>query len=193
MKIFLHFQQQQVEKLVATLNKLHQLYEQQSYYFEKEFLLFCDAGIQYFESVGAQKLVLKFNELKTYFLTASKGISPITLERIRVEKRAMLQASSFYCLRELSLVFEQQLDLLNDKLEDAYQTLTQLILGMLQSGFIKREVLEKTRNPDQWAQFWQQIRADNTVYLIEKKLLAYITLEDLYILLDKVISNINNN
>lgn len=192
MKIFLNFQKQNLAKLLEELFVLNNLYNTKAFEFDEKLQTLLKKSKDYFNSIGAQKEELELGRLEVYFKTALQGINPQSLERLKTGKRSVVYISGFYCLNSLNELFQNQLEKFNVLEQEAYDTLSNLVLSMIQNAQLTKEQVEQISAVDACVQFWEQIRQNEMVFLIEKKLMASLFKEDIYIILDKIFTNIND-
>lgn len=190
MKVFIHYKQQHLEIFLQSLNGLNNNYITRSYEFDQNLINFLDNIHEHFARLGESVDAAEISRLKTYFVTAQKGVNPQSLEKLRIGRRENIWASAFYCMDKLSELLQQNLQKQNILLNEASDVIQQLVLSMLQSKFIDKEMLQKVDSPEHIQSLWGKMLENEQIDLMNMKLKLSVHQQDIYLLLEKIITRL---
>lgn len=188
MKILAHYKKQQLDNFFNQIVQLHHLYGLRSYDLDTKLLQFLDQLQTYYKQIGVSNDELVICELISYYKTAQFGIDPKTSEKLKTGKRDNLLNAAFYCLNQVGSVLKSNLEEIITLLEDARQTINNILLSMIQTGHINSNDLIKIKTIDDVEIFWLQIIQDSQIGLIDKKLKQNLLQKDITIILDEQIT-----
>ncbi len=186
MKLLAHYLQKQLVSNMERLNHIHDQYVKRSYELDATLLSFLDECKTFFKQIGASNDELRINELISYFHTAKSGCNPHTLEKMKTGRRDNLMLAAFYCMNEAGNILKLNLENVDNKLLAASETLTNVLLSIIQSGRMTTKELFSYNTIDQCESLWRRLIKDPQIDLVDKKLKASVTGKDIYLLLDKI-------
>ncbi|WP_156772358.1 hypothetical protein [Urechidicola croceus] len=186
----MHYKKQKVEFFLEELNELHEKYISRTFDFDKNFISHLKECQDFFHEIGDSNMSSKLSQLRTYFETSLKGINPQNLEKIRTGKRENIWISAFHCLSNHGNQLQESLNNLEFILNEANETLSQLVITAFQSKLINDKDLKTIKNLNDIENKWNQLCQNEQIKLIEKKLKLTIHQQDIYILLDKIFNKI---
>lgn len=190
MNLIIHYSKYQINTFIEKLIQLHQLYAQNSYHLDEELETFLKACQTFYKTTGAVNDELVFNELRSYLITARKGFDPKTLEKLKTHKRANLQTASFYCLNQAGEHLKKAIAAIDQLLDETTETLYNILLNLVQSEAMSLEQLYKTDTLEKCELLWSQLIHEKQINIIALKFKQKLHLQDIYILLDNIISKI---
>ncbi len=192
MKILIHFKKQQLNSFIEQIIQLHALYGIRSYELDAALLKYLETVQQFFKQIGASNEELSITELITYFKTAQNGINPRTLEKLKIGKRDNLLMAAFHCLNTTGAILKEHLDTTENLLEDARQTINNIVLNILQTNAIPKKTLQKITTMEDVELLWKKLCQDNQINLLNNKLKFSVTEKDIIILLDQQLALIKD-
>lgn len=192
MNTIAHYNKHQVNLFIKKLIHLHQLYVQNSYELDAALIEFLNDCQDFYKKTGASNDELVFNELLSYYNTAQKGVNPITFEKLKVGRRLNTQTAAFYCLNEAGNHLKSSLEKDNILLEEATETLSNILLNLVQTDAISLEQLYKADNLDKCEVLWNELIKDKQINIISLKYKLKLHLQDIYILLDTIITKMKH-
>ena len=188
MSLVLHYKKHEVNQFIDKLIHLHHLYSQNSYELDTKLVEFIEGCQDFYKKAGASNDELVFNELLSYYNTAQKGVNPITFEKLKIGKRLNTQIAAFYCLNEAGDHLKISLAKIEHLLEETTETLSNLLLNVVQTGAMTDEQLLKVDNLEKCEALWNELIKDKQINIIALKFKTKLHLQDIYILLDIIIT-----
>jgi len=128
-----------------------------------------------------------------YFQTALNGIDPVQLQKVKTERRALAATAAFYCLNEMHEILQTALQKVLDVLQNAEETLSQLMITALQNNLINDEIIETSSDIDQIQQLWKNLLTNDQIKMFDKKLRLDILAQDIYLLISTIFEKFKNN
>lgn len=192
MNTIVHYNKQKVNLLIEKLIFLHELYVQNSYDLDATLVEFLKTCQEFYKKTGASNDELVFNELLSYYNTAQKGVNPRTFEKLKVGRRLNTQTAAFYCLNEAGNHLKRSLEKGNILLEEATETLSNILLNLVQTDAISLEQLYKADSLEKCEVLWNELIKDKQINIIALKYKMKLHLQDIYILLDTIITKMKH-
>lgn len=183
MKVLLHYKIDRVESFLKEFKTLHYKYKIKDFKFAENFNTLSDACILFFEEINDQEFASKIRLLQTEYFTALAGIHPITLEKIRIEKRTMQWSFAFKNLSYFEEIIQSYLANLNHQKKEAEELIQQIILAGFQNKIIKIENLENRKYNVE--KLWERLTSNFQLRLLSKKLLFQLNSIDVLLLAEK--------
>ena len=190
MQSFLHLQKQQLEQLFEQINTVNELYIKRSFSLDQQLIDLIRKAQEYFRQNGRSNKAAEMGKLHIYVETALKGIDPVRLEKIKTGRRENIWISSFHCICGMQDVLGESFEEIQVKLNQAKETLGQVILSALQTQLIDMNTLRAIQNLDEVKTFWKNLLQSEQIALIDKQLRLKIHEQDVIILLDKIIEQL---
>jgi len=190
MKVFLHYKKQKIEQFIERWMHQNESYNQRAYDFDKSFVLLLADTKTFYKEIGETNKEAKISQLQIYFETALKGVDPLKLEKLKTGKRQNISISSFHCLTNMGNLLQDSLADIATKLQEAEETISQIILSGIQTKIIDDAMLQAINNIDKSKQLWTQLTQNEQISLIDKKLRLTMHQEDIPILVDGIITKI---
>lgn len=192
MNIVVHYNKLQIELFIGKLIHLHQLYAQNSYELDAALVEFLKDCQEFYKKTAASNDELVFNELMSYYSTAQKGIDPRSLEKLKIGRRLNTQTAAFYCLNEAGNHLKNTLEGTSSLLGEATETLSNILLNVVQTGAISLEQLYKADSLEKCEVLWSELIKEKQINIIALKFKMKLHLQDIYILLDTIISKMKH-
>lgn len=194
MKEFIHHKIQAISNLIDDYNDAQELYIKKSYELEPRFMNLLNSCKAFFESKGSNTEVSKILNIISLYETAKNGIHPFELKKVTVGKRDLKMMMIYHGLEKLY----QELDFFYNKeiqkIEEAEELLSSLMISLVQAGSLSDNMLNQLTSIDKIQAFWEElIQKNDSIATINKRLKLKIIDEDIFIIIDKIISKIKNN
>jgi len=191
MIVLTHFKKQVLENIIQELIKLKNEYTHNGNGIEQDLLHILNNTEAFFKQIGESSLESKVSTLRNYISTAIQGINPQSLELIKTYKRKTIKSACFYCNTELSSILENELDKVNTLLTNSEKTIENIILTIIQTGNKLSTDIMSLDTIEKISHFWDRISVENEqIAFINMKLKLDILSQDIYILIDTIISKI---
>lgn len=188
---FVHHRVSEIEGFLASFNDVQILLGERSYTFESEFDSFLKKMIQYFEKTGNSAKQTEVQKNHNLLQTVRKGFDPIKLEKISTGKREAYWGFAFHCTANVGSVLQEILTKEMAKLEEAQEILDNTVLNLVQANILNSQKLKELDSAAEIELFWTNlVKQNDSISLINKKLRLKLISEDIYLILEKIISKI---
>ena len=154
MVILAHFKKSNLDLLIKELVVLKGKYAKNEYGVERELLVLIEKSEAFFKQIGKSSLESKISSLSSYVSSAIHGIDPRTLELVKSHKRRIIRSAIFYCQTELSMILENEFDSISAMLIESENSISQVVLSLLQTGRIDERSLLALNVLDEISHFW---------------------------------------
>lgn len=145
----------------------------------------CHTG---YGQAGLKQKESKMLSLKSEFITAQRGINPLTFEKVTVRRGEMQATISFKVLQQLEEIVRTDLMEVEAKIKQAEELINQIILAAYQGGILTVERLKKIRTNSSMKKIWNELGKDANINLGQKRVLMIVSEYDAYIILDNVLT-----
>lgn len=193
MKEFIHNKIKVIEDYFSEFNEVQKLYYNRSFDFDSRFTSFLSGLSEYFKNRGESSKESEVLRILNMLQTVRRGFNPFSLEKISIGKREQLWGFSYNGLESINTILQEIFHLEKSKLEEGEEILTNLILNLYQQGIITDTTLNELDTIPKIEVAWNSLLTQNgSISLINKKLLAKLINEDIYMLIEKIILKIVN-
>jgi len=173
-------------KFLKELNALNNKYMSRAYEFDQKFLVFMAEVQEFFQQLGENTNAAELSRLQMYFSTAKKGINPQNLEKLKLGRRDNTWSSAFYCLNTISEVLQIFLEKQKKLLESASEVIEQLVLSLVQSNLISKDVIQSINSLEHIETLWKKMSENEQIDLMNMKLKMSVQQQDIYLLIEKI-------
>lgn len=193
MQEFIHNKVKVIEEFFAEFNQLQKLYADRSFDFEQQFTVFLNKLSDYFKNRGENSKESEVLRISNMLHTVKRGFDPSKMERISSGRRELLWGFSYDGIDDLNTLLQETYKKEISKLEEGKDILSNLILNLCQQGFLADEQLKGLDSIPKIEVFWNSLLTQNgSISVISKKLLTHLIREDIYLLLEKIVSGITS-
>jgi len=193
MQILVHFKKQELEKHMDSLIQLNDAYIKKSYGLNESLINTLKEVEAYFKQIGSSTNESKVSQLHLYFQTALNGIDPVQLQKVKIGRRALVATAAFYCLNQLHEILQTALQKVLEVLQNAKETLSQLMITALQNNLINDDIIEASNNIEHIQQLWKTLLNNDQVKMFDKQLRLDILAQDIYLLISTIFEKFKNN
>lgn len=191
MKEFIHNKIRVIDELLAEFNHVQKLFVEKSFDFEHRFNAFLAKLSDYFEMRGDNAKASEVLRIRSMLQTVKRGFDPSRMEKITSGRGELLWGFSYKGIESLDLLLQDIYKKEISKLEEGEEILSNLILSLCQQGVLSNEKLKELNSIAEIEAFWNFLLTQNgTISIINKKLLANLIPEDIFLLIEKIVSNI---
>lgn len=147
-----------------------------------------DACIDAYSKNGKADKESRFESLKSELVTASRGVNPYTLEKVKLRRNEMIRNTAFKILQNGEEIIREELKEINSKIQQTEELLSQIILAALQAGLIVQAELKNINTQAKIEKLWKDIGNDPNLSIAHKKVLLMVSQPDITVLLDQIIT-----
>jgi len=192
MQELVHHSTQALELHLNKLNKVQALYLAKSFDFDSGFDDFLQELLEYFRAKGNTTCESEVLKILNMISTIKRGFNPVKMEKIDVGKRNLLYGFSFNGIENTHGIITELLNKELKKLDEAEELISGLILSLYQSGILDDAKIKELNSVSKIEVFWNQLLNQNTTIAgINKKLRLTLLSEDIYLIIEKVLTRIS--
>ncbi|NLY24624.1 MAG: hypothetical protein GX042_06380 [Bacteroidales bacterium] len=192
MQELIHNKVKTIAELIDTFNQAQKRYAERSYQFEEQFALFLNKLSGYFGSRGESARESEVLRIINMLQAVKRGFDPSKMERLRSGKRELLWGYFYVAIENVNVLLQEIYHKETAKLEEGDEILSNLILNLVQQEFLTNDMLRELDSISRIELFWNTLLTRNgTLSVINRKLHLSMITEDIYLLLEKIISRIN--
>lgn len=192
MQELVHHSTQALELHLNKLNKVQALYLSKSFDFDSGFDDFLQELLEYFRAKGNTSCVSEVLKILNMISTIKRGFNPVKMEKIDLGKRNLLYGFSFNGIENTHGIITELLKKELKKLDEAEELISGLILSLYQSGILDDAKIKELNSVSKIEVFWNQLLNQNTTIAgINKKLRLTLLSEDIYLIIEKVLTRIS--
>lgn len=192
MQELVHHSTQALELHLNKLNKVQALYLAKSFDFDSSFDDFLQELLEYFRAKGNTTCESEVLKILNMISTIKRGFNPVKMEKIDVGKRNLLYGFSFNGIENTHGIITELLNKELKKLNEAEELISGLILSLYQSGILDDAKIKELNSVSKIEVFWNQLLNQNTTIAgINKKLRLTLLSEDIYLIIEKVLTRIS--
>lgn len=192
MQELVHHSTQALELYLNKLNKVQALYLSKSFDFDSGFDDFLQELLEYFRAKGNTTCESEVLKILNMISTIKRGFNPVKMEKIDVGKRNLLYGFSFNGIENTHGIITELLNKELKKLDEAEELISGLILSLYQSGILDDAKIKELNSVSKIEVFWNQLLNQNTTIAgINKKLRLTLLSEDIYLIIEKVLTRIS--
>lgn len=192
MQELVHHSTQALELHLNKLNKVQALYLSKSFDFDSGFDDFLQELLEYFRAKGNTTCESEVLKILNMISTIKRGFNPVKMEKIDVGKRNLLYGFSFNGIENTHGIIIELLNKELKKIDEAEELISGLILSLYQSGILDDVKIKELNTVSKIEAFWNQLLNQNTTIAgINKKLRLTLLSEDIYLIIEKVLTRIS--
>lgn len=192
MQELVHHSTQALELHLNKLNKVQALYLSKSFDFDSGFDDFLQELLEYFRAKGNTTCESEVLKILNMISTIKRGFNPVKMEKIDVGKRNLLYGFSFNGIENTHGIIIELLNKELKKIDEAEELISGLILSLYQNGILDDVKIKELNTVSKIEAFWNQLLNQNTTIAgINKKLRLTLLSEDIYLIIEKVLTRIS--
>ena len=193
MQEFIHNKVKVLDELFTEFNQVQRLYAEKSFEFESRFTVFLNKLSDYFKTSGDQAKESEVLRVTNMLHTVKRGFNPTNQEKVNTGRRELLWGFAYNGIENLNSLMQEIYGKETSKLEEGEELLSNLILNLIQQGFLTDQKLMELDTIPKIEAYWNSLLTHNgSITVIHKKLLMKLISEDIYLLLEKIIAKIKS-
>ena len=193
MQEFIHNKVKVLDELFTEFNQVQRLYAEKSFEFESRFTVFLNKLSDYFKNRGDQAKEAEVLRVTNMLQTVKRGFNPTNQEKVNTGRRELLWGFAYNGIENLNSLMQEIYGKETSKLEEGEELLSNLILNLIQQGFLTDQKLMELDTIPKIEAYWNSLLTQNgSITVIHKKLLMKLISEDIYLLLEKIIAKIKS-
>ncbi|HNX12626.1 MAG TPA: hypothetical protein PKH68_06515 [Paludibacteraceae bacterium] len=193
MQEFIHNKVKVLDELFTEFNQVQRLYAEKSFEFESRFTVFLNKLSDYFKTSGDQAKESEVLRVTNMLHTVKRGFNPTNQEKVNTGRRELLWGFAYNGIENLNSLMQEIYGKETSKLEEGEELLSNLILNLIQQGFLTDQKLMELDTIPKIEAYWNSLLTQNgSITVIHKKLLMKLISEDIYLLLEKIIAKIKS-
>lgn len=191
MQELIHHTTQTLEFHLDQLNKVQEAYLAKSFDFDSRFDAFLHQLLDYFKTKGNTTYESEVLKIMNMIETVKRGFNPVKLESISSGKRNLLYGFSFNGIEMIHGFLTELLAKEQKKLDESEELLSGLMISLYQNNILDDAKIKELNSVIKIGQFWEQLLSQNTsIAGINKKLRLSLLSEDIYLIIEKIITKI---
>lgn len=193
MQEFIHNKVKVLDELFTEFNQVQRLYAEKSFEFESRFTVFLNKLSDYFKNRGDQAKEAEVLRVTNMLHTVKRGFNPTNQEKVNTGRRELLWGFAYNGIENLNSLMQEIYGKETSKLEEGEELLSNLILNLIQQGFLTDQKLMELDTIPKIEAYWNSLLTQNgSITVIHKKLLMKLISEDIYLLFEKIIAKIKS-
>ncbi len=193
MQELIHNKVKTIAELIDTFNQAQKRYAERSYQFEEHFALFLNKLSGYFGSRGESARESEVLRIINMLQAVKRGFDPSKMERLRSGKRELLWGYFYVAIENVNVLLQEIYHKETAKLEEGDEILSNLILNLVQQEFLTNDMLRELDSISRIEVFWNTLLTRNgTLSVINRKLHLSMITEDIYLLIEQIVSRITS-
>jgi len=191
MQRFYHNDQQQLIQLLNMFSEVSAKYSRKEFDTDIALKALLDKATARYKEAGHTDKESQARLLQAELATAERGIHPETRERVTSRRSDMKMGIQLKVLQTLEHLLREELAAAGNRLQEARDMLTQILLAAMQSGILNDAVLAGAATEADLQAIWKLLAADKNIALAQKRILVRVSMYDVLLLMEELISLIN--
>jgi hypothetical protein len=159
-------------KLTATLQLLAEAltkFNARNFDADQVLLSALNACIIMYKDLGKTDRETQFLALKAEWVTANRGINPLTFEKVTIRRSDMTTGVSFRLLQRAEQLLNEDLAAAEQRIKEAADLIAQIIIAALQAGLLKAAPIEGIEDTAMAGKLWDSFAGDANIVLGQKR------------------------
>lgn len=137
-----------------------------------------DEALLMYKELGKSNQESHFEALKAEWVTAQRGINPMSLEKLTVRRNEMVGTVKFKIMQRAQQQLAMDVEAVDAVLNEATTLISQIIVASLQGGLLNSELIRRAGDPDAVETLWKNIGDDANVMLGQQRVLLMVSRYD---------------
>jgi hypothetical protein len=134
-----------------------------------------DEGIGIYKELGKSNQESRLQALKAEWVTAQRGINPVTLEKVSIRRNEMVNTIKFSVMQKMQQQLSEDTGEAEAILKEASVLISQIIIAALQAQLITERDIEMAGTEEEKEALWITAGKDNNISLGQKRVLLLIS------------------
>lgn len=163
-----------LQLMIAALQK----YNSKDFEADMALKLALDEALLAYKELGKSNQESQFEALKAEWVTAQRGINPVSLEKLTVRRNEMVSTVKFKIMQRAQQQLAVDVEAVEAVLNEATSLVSQIIVAALQGGWIKIDDIRRADNADAVETLWKNLDRDANILLGQQRVLLMISRYD---------------
>lgn len=190
MQKFYHNNISKLKTLQLSINLVLQKYNARDYDTDRFLLELLNTAVINYKELGNTDRESQTLALKAEFLTAQRGINPITFQKITIRRNEMTNTIAFKIIQAIELLIRNDLQELEQKILQAKEIVTQIVIAGLQAAIITPIKIKAIKGQKQIEGIWRSLSADPNIALGQSRVLLQVSKYDVWVILDEALASL---
>ena len=190
MQKFYHNENAKITALLNQLNVVMMKFNTRDFDTDISLLQCLDLSIYTYKELGRIQKESQLQSLKAEFITAQRGINPVTLEKQNIRRHEMTNTIAFKVIQATEQQLRQDFTENENMLKQAGDLIVQIIIAAVQGGLLTDVDILNIKDSKDVENAWNKIGADPNIALGQKRVLLLVSKYDAMILFDDLLSAI---
>lgn len=137
-----------------------------------------DEALLMYKELGKSNQESQFEALKAEWVTAQRGINPMSLEKLTVRRNEMVGTVKFKIMQRAQQQLAMDVEAVDAVLNEASTLISQIIVASLQGGLLNPELIRRAGDPDAVETLWKNSGDDTNVMLGQQRVLLMVSRYD---------------
>jgi hypothetical protein len=190
MQNFYHNNISKLEALQESLNLVIVKYTNRDFDTDVALVQYLSGATAIYKELGKKDRESQLLSLKAEFLTAQRGINPITFEKVTIRRNEMVNTICFKILQAVELFLRTDLQQTTQIIKEAKEIVVQIIIAGLQANIITDASIKQIKKQTQIEALWKLLSTDANIALGQKRVLLQVSKYDVWVLMDEVLASL---
>lgn len=187
MQRFYFNDKQQFAQLLVSFNNVSEKFSKKDYDTDKALKQLLDNAIKVYKDGGFSDKESQLQVLRAELVSVEKNIHPLTYEKVLVRKGEMRTGICLKVLQSLEQLLRNDYAYCTDKLQEARDMISQILLAGLQGGLLTDTLLDSTNTESELQKLWKLLSTDGNLALAQRRVLMSVSIYDALLLLEELI------
>jgi len=187
MQRFYYNDKQQLTQLLISFNEVSEKFSKKDYDTDKALKQLLDNTIKVYKESGFADKESQLQVLRAELTSIEKNIHPLTYEKVTVRKGEMKTSICLKILQSLEQLLRNDYTHCTDKLQEARDMISQILLAALQGGLVTDTLLDSTNTESELQKMWKLLSTDGNLALAQRRVLMNVSIYDALLLMEELI------
>lgn len=151
---------------------------------DKALLKALNVTIAIYKELGKTDRENEFQTLKAEWITAQRGINPITFEKVTQRRTEMVNMISFKVMQKASQYLGTDAQDAEARINEVSLLIGQIIVAAFQNGLLTMEMIANATTQELKTALWEGLSADPNIAIGQKRVLLMVNKYDVLIIFD---------
>lgn len=157
---------------------------------DKALLKALNETIAIYKELGKTDRENEFQTLKAEWITAQRGVNPISFERVTQRRSEMVNMISFKVMQRASQLMNTDIQEVDAKINEVSLLIGQIIVAAFQNGLLTTDAIKDAKTSEQKTALWEGLSADPNIAIGQKRVLLMVNRYDILILFDDMVQRL---
>jgi hypothetical protein len=149
-----------------------------------------DEAIGIYKELGKSSQESQLQAAKAEWVTALRGINPVTLEKVSTRRNEMTSTIRFSVMQKMQQQLSADAGEVEATLKEASLLVSQIIIAALQAQVITEKDIEAAKTEDEIEKLWMTAEKDANIALGQKRVLLLISRFDTLLIFGDLLQQI---